>query len=65
MTFLTKFLLINLAKIIFRNFSGKNNLAFGENGQNWVILGAKIRHRSKFWGWDEIIFFLKHSQELC
>ena len=41
---------------------GSKWVIFGENVQNWVILGPKRRHMSKFWEICQIILLLKVSK---
>ena len=58
-----RFMDINLVKNV---INGVNLVKIGhfwcENGQNWVILGVKLRHRSKFWESGPIMLSLKVSK---
>ena len=76
MTFLTNFMSINLTELYFETFREKLFNHFPQiltydvilapkicqNGQNWVILGAKIRSYVKIWESGQIIFSLNVSK---
>ena len=58
---LVRFINITVVKNVINGFNlvkigNFKYLIFGENGQNWVILGAKIMSYVKILGWDGNIF---------